>query len=175
MKSRYLVLSAFVLALDQWSKWWLEGTLEPHERIEVVPGFFDLVHVQNTGIAFGLFPAGRELLGTLILTLLGLAALTVVAVYYRRTSEREALLLAALALVLGGAVGNLVDRIMQRAVTDFLDVYVGAYHWPAFNVADSAVTLGIACLLTHSFRPSIRPASGAPVDDRLPAGAEESK
>ena len=156
MKSRFLVLSALVLAVDQWSKWWIEATLEQHERLPVVPGFFDLVHVQNTGIAFGLFPAGRELLGTLLLTALGCAALTVVSVYFRQTSEREPLLLLSLSLVLGGAVGNLVDRILLRAVTDFLDVYIGAHHWPAFNVADSGVTVGIVLMLAYSFWPSMR-------------------
>ena len=151
VKSRFLVLSAFVLALDQWSKLWIEAGLELHGRLPVLPGFFDLVHVQNTGIAFGLFPAGRELAGTLLLTALGFAALTVVSLYFRSTSEREPLLLFSLALVLGGAVGNLVDRVLLRAVTDFLDVYVGTHHWPAFNVADSGVTVGIVLMLAHSF------------------------
>ena len=155
MRARFLVTSALIVALDQWTKLWIERALEPHERLEVVPGFFNLVHVQNTGIAFGLFPAGRELGGTLVLTALGFVALAVVSVYFRRTSEREPLLLLSLSLVLGGAVGNLVDRILLRAVTDFLDVYVGAYHWPAFNVADSGVTVGIVLMLVHSFVPSL--------------------
>lgn len=155
MRVRFLALSALIVALDQWTKLWIEATLELHERLPVLPGFFDLVHVQNTGIAFGLFPAGRELGGTLVLTALGLAALAVVSIYFRRTSEREPLLLLSLSLVLGGAVGNLVDRILLRAVTDFLDVYVGSYHWPAFNVADSGVTVGIVLMLAHSFVPSL--------------------
>lgn len=155
MRARFLVISALIVALDQWTKLWIEAALEPHERMEVVPGFFNLVHVQNTGIAFGLFPAGRELGGTLVLTALGFAALAIVSVYFRRTSERERLLLLSLSLVLGGAVGNLVDRILLRAVTDFLDVYVSAYHWPAFNVADSGVTVGIVLMLVHSFAPSL--------------------
>ncbi len=155
MRARFLVVSALIVALDQWTKLWIEAALEPHERMEVVAGFFNLVHVQNTGIAFGLFPAGRELGGTLVLTTLGFAALAIVSIYFRRTSEQERLLLLSLSLVLGGAVGNLVDRILLRAVTDFLDVYVGAYHWPAFNVADSGVTVGIVLMLVHSFAPSL--------------------
>ncbi|MYB19478.1 MAG: signal peptidase II [Holophagales bacterium] len=155
MRARFLVVSALIVALDQWTKLWIESALQPHERLEVVPGFFDLVHVQNTGIAFGLFPAGRELGGTLMLTALGFAALAIVSIYFRRTPERERLLLLSLSLVLGGAIGNLVDRILLRAVTDFLDVYVGTHHWPAFNVADSGVTVGIALMLVHSFVPSL--------------------
>ena len=153
VKARFLVVSAFVLALDQWTKLWIEASLEVHGRLPVVSGFFNLVHVQNTGIAFGLFPAGRELAGTVLLTLLGFGALVVVSLYFRSTSEREPLLLLSLALVLGGAVGNLIDRILLRAVTDFLDVYVGTHHWPAFNVADSGVTVGIVLMLAHSFGP----------------------
>ena len=154
-RAGFLVVSALIVALDQWTKLWIEGALAVHERVEVVPGFFNLVHVRNTGIAFGLFPAGGELGGTLLLAVLGLVALVIVSVYFRSTSDREPLLLLALSLVLGGAVGNLVDRILFRAVTDFLDVYVGAYHWPAFNVADSGVTVGIVLMLAHSFVPSL--------------------
>lgn len=176
MRARFLVVSALILALDQWTKLWIESILAPHERVEVVPGFFDLVHVQNTGIAFGLFPAGRELGGTLVLTALGLAALVIVSVYFRRTSEREPLLLLSLSLVLGGAVGNLVDRILLRAVTDFLDVYVGTHHWPAFNVADSGVTVGIVLMLVHSFVPSLgnrTSKAGAGRSDLIGAGTSK--
>ncbi len=161
MKPRFLVLSACVLALDQWSKLWIEASLETHGRLPVLPGFFDLVHVRNTGIAFGLLPAGGELAGTLLLTALGLAALVLVSIYFRGTPEEEPLLLLSLALVLGGAVGNLVDRILFRGVTDFLDVYVGAHHWPAFNVADSGVTVGIVLMLAHGFGPQLRRRSSA--------------
>ena len=160
MKARLLVLSACVLALDQWSKLWIEASLEVHGRLPVLPGFFDLVHVRNTGVAFGLFPAGGELGATLLLAGLGLAALIVVSLYFRATSEDEPLLLLALALVLGGAIGNLVDRALFGAVTDFLDVYAGAYHWPAFNVADSGVTVGIVLMLAHSFVPRLHRRSG---------------
>ena len=166
VKARFLVLSACVLALDQWSKLWIETSFEPHGRLTVLPGFFDLVYVRNTGIAFGLFPAGGELAGTLLLTALGFAALVVVSLYFRATSEREPLLLLSLSLVLGGAVGNLVDRLLMRAVTDFLDVYVGSHHWPAFNVADSGVTVGIILMLAHSFGPQLR---------RRPSAAEASR
>ena len=174
MRARFLVVSALIVALDQWTKLWIEGALAPRERLEVVPGFFDLVHVQNTGIAFGLFPAGGELGGTLVLTALGFAALAIVSIYFRRTSEREPLLLLSLALVLGGAVGNLVDRILLRAVTDFLDVYVGAHHWPAFNVADSGVTVGIVLMLVHSFVPSLgNRTTGAGRSDLVGAGTSK--
>ncbi len=156
VKSRFLVVSALVLAVDQWTKLWVEAAIGPYGRVPVLPGFLDLVHYQNTGIAFGLFPAGRELAGTLLLAGLGLVALAVVVSLFRRTPDDEPVLLLALSLVLGGALGNLADRFLLRAVTDFLDVYVGSYHWPAFNVADSGVTVGIVLMLAHSFVPALQ-------------------
>ncbi len=152
-KAGMLTLALWVLAADQWSKWAVERWLDPTARVEVVPGAFNLIHVANTGIAFGLFPARGQLLGTLILTALSLLALTVVASYYRRTPATERSLLASLSLILGGALGNLVDRVMKGSVTDFLDVYLGSYHWPTFNVADSAITVGITLLAVETLRP----------------------
>jgi signal peptidase II len=151
-KLRYLFLSVAVIVLDQWTKWLVEVHLPHHVSEPVIPGFLNLTHVRNTGVAFGLFATdGGE--GTLLLTLLGLAALAAVAVYFWHTPSQDRLLLVALALVVGGAVGNLIDRVSSGAVTDFVDVYVGLHHWPAFNVADSAISVGIALLAIDSFRP----------------------
>jgi signal peptidase II len=106
--------------------------------------------------------------GSWLLTLLGLAALTAVGVYFWFTPSRDRLLLVALALVVGGAVGNLIDRVLAGAVTDFVDVYVGLHHWPAFNVADSAISVGIALMAFDSLR--LHKTSGPPAAP--PAGAE---
>lgn len=150
VKHRFLLISYSVLALDQWSKWWIESNLAPYDRIEVIPGWFNLIFAKNTGIAFGLFPSRGEFLGTAILALLGLAALVLVSLLFVRTPSNQTVLLLALALVLGGAVGNLTDRLMLGAVTDFLDVYRGTRHFPTFNVADSAITVGIVFLAWDS-------------------------
>ena len=90
----------------------------------------------------------------------GLLALSVVLVYFWRTASEDRLLLVALSLVLGGAVGNLVDRVHSGAVTDFIDVYLGSYHWHTFNVADSAITVGIALMLPSTFRKTPEAAAG---------------
>lgn len=152
-KLRYLFMSLAVIVLDQWTKWLVELHL-PHHTVEpVVPGFLNLTHVRNTGVAFGLFAtsSGQEG-GTWILTLLGLAALSAVGLYFWFAPSRNRGLMVALALVVGGAVGNLIDRISSGAVTDFIDVYVGTYHWPSFNVADSAISIGIVLMAIDSFR-----------------------
>ena len=157
-KLRFLFVSLAVLVLDQWSKWLVELHLPAQAAHPLIPGFLNLTHVRNTGVAFGLFAAQGTTNGSWLLTLLGLAALAAVGVYFWFTPSRDRLLLSALALVVGGAVGNLVDRVISGAVTDFIDVYVGAHHWPAFNVADSAISIGIALMAIDSFRSRKAPA-----------------
>ena len=152
MKSRYLLVPLLVVAVDQWSKWLIEERFALHEGVTVIPGFFNLVHVLNTGIAFGLFPSRGETFGTVLLAVLGLAALSIVGVYFSRAESHQRLLLFALALIMGGAVGNLIDRLLLGAVTDFLDVYVSDWHWPTFNVADSAISVGIGLLALETLR-----------------------
>jgi signal peptidase II len=151
-KLRYLLISLAVIVLDQWTKWLVEVNLPQHAAEPVIPGFLNLTHVRNTGVAFGLF-ASEGAGSSPFLTLLGLVALAAVGVYFWLTHSRDRLLLVALALVVGGAVGNLIDRISSGAVTDFIDVYVGTWHWPSFNVADSAISVGIVLMAIDSFRP----------------------
>lgn len=151
-KLRYLFLSLGVIVLDQWTKWLVELHLPHHAAHPLIPGLLNLTHVRNTGVAFGLFATDGADSGAWLLTLLGLAALTAVGVYFWYAPARDRILLVALALVVGGAVGNLIDRVSSGAVTDFIDVYVGARHWPSFNVADSAISVGIVLMAIDSFR-----------------------
>lgn len=167
VKLRYLLISLAILVVDQWSKWWVEQSLPLHMTHSIAPGL-NFTHVRNTGVAFGLFAAQHgEMARTMALTALGLTALGVVLFYFWRTNLEDRVLLASLALILGGAVGNLIDRIAAGAVTDFIDVYVGTYHWHTFNLADSAITIGIGLMLLDVFR-SGRSEAASP-----PAGPEE--
>lgn len=151
-KLRYLFLSVGVIVLDQWSKWMVEIHLPHHAAHPLIPGFLNLTHVRNTGVAFGLFASNGMGGGAVLLTLLGLAALTAVGLYFWFAPAGDRLLLVALALVVGGAIGNLIDRVSSGAVTDFIDVYVSTHHWPSFNVADSAISIGIVLMALDSFR-----------------------
>jgi signal peptidase II len=153
LKFRYLFVSLAVIILDQWTKWLVELHLPHHTVDTVIPGFLNLTHVRNTGVAFGMFAtsSGHEG-GSWLLTLLGLAALSAVGLYFWFAPSRNRGLMVALSLVVGGAVGNLIDRISSGAVTDFIDVYVGTHHWPSFNVADSAISIGIVLMAIDSFR-----------------------
>lgn len=161
-KRRYLLLALAVLALDQWTKWLVERTLAPHSSHEIVPGLFHLSHVRNTGVAFGLFATRDNGLATAGLALLGLAALAFVSWIFWRSPPSESRLLTALSLVLGGAVGNLVDRLASGAVTDFLGVYLGSYRWPDFNVADSAICVGLGLMVLDSFLARPEPDASSP-------------
>ncbi|MEO9962833.1 MAG: signal peptidase II [Nisaea sp.] len=130
--------------LDQATKWWILNHVMDPPRVIPVTGFFNLVLGFNTGVSFGLFgEAPAWLLMAFILPMV--AGLLV---WMTRTDSR--LTAIALGLVVGGAFGNLLDRLRHGAVTDFLDFYVGAYHWPAFNFADVAIVSGVALLLIES-------------------------
>ena len=151
-KLRYLFVSLGVISLDQWTKWLVEIHLPQHTSQQIIPSVLNLTHVRNTGVAFGLFASHGMNGGSWLLTLLGLAALAAVAIYFWFASVHDRLLLVSLALVVGGAVGNLIDRMSSGAVTDLIDVYVGTWHWPSFNVADSAISIGIVLMAIDSFR-----------------------
>ncbi len=157
IKWRYLILAVVVLVLDQWTKWMVESHLARHGSMEVIPNLLNFTHVRNTGVAFGFFASYGNTTGTLVLTLLGLAALIFVGYYFWLVPRSDRPLLVALALVIGGAIGNLIDRIMQGGVTDFIDFYRGSYHWHTFNIADTAISIGIGLMILGTFR---RPEEG---------------
>jgi signal peptidase II len=147
-----LLISAIAVVLDQVSKFWiLYSVMAPPRVIEVTP-FFNLVLAWNKGISFGMFNTGSTY-GPLLLT--GLAIVIVIALCIWLWRADTKWVACALGLVIGGAVGNVIDRVRFGAVVDFLDVHAFGYHWPAFNVADSAICVGAAILILESlFRPS---------------------
>ena len=174
-KAPYLLVSLVILLLDQWSKWLVENHLGPHAQFELIPGMLDFIHVRNTGVAFGLFAAHGDKSQTLLLLGLGLLALGFVGYYFWLVPRRERFLLWALALVLGGAVGNLIDRLAQGGVTDFIDFYVGTWHWHTFNVADSAISGGICLMILSAFfdrRPEGALEPDAPADRAADSAAD---
>jgi signal peptidase II len=145
-KERILALSLVVLGLDVVTKRWVASSLPEYGVRNIVPGLLNLTHVHNRGVAFGLFDSLGSF-GPAVLIAAGAAALVIVSLYFRQTESHETLLLWALALILGGALGNLLDRIVHGSVTDFIDVFVRSYHWHTFNVADSAISVGIGMML----------------------------
>jgi signal peptidase II len=146
-----LSLAAGVVILDQLSKWWISANFYLYESREVVPGFFNLTLVTNPGAAFGLLAGWDTWWRQAFFITVSLAALVALFFAYRHFRHEGRLPVYGLALIAGGAVGNLIDRIRFGEVIDFLDFYIGSYHWPAFNVADAGITIGVGLLLLSSF------------------------
>jgi signal peptidase II len=151
-------LSAIVFALDRITKRIIESRMSVFDTYTVIPGFFDIVHARNRGAAFSMFADSTSPWRPFFLIGLSLAALILVAGILRKASNLDKPTAIGLSLILGGALGNVFDRIVSGAVTDFLDFYVGALHWPAFNVADSAIVIGSGLLLLSLLRPKQQPA-----------------
>ena len=142
-----LGIAAVVLVLDQITKWViLEMVMQPPRTIEVT-GFFNLVMVWNRGVSFGLFANEAEATRWVLIAVA--LAITAALVVWLRRADRG-LLVVAIGLVIGGAVGNVIDRLQYGAVADFLDFHLLGYHWPAFNIADSAISIGVVLILIES-------------------------
>jgi signal peptidase II len=152
MKKRVfsLILIATLVVLDQLSKALIAGNIALNSSKEVIPNFFHLVHIRNKGAIFGFFSRSADAWVFILLTLASFAALGLVVFYFFKTPPREKFLILALSLILAGALGNLIDRVMRGSVIDFLDFSVKGWHWPSFNVADSCITVG-ALLLVFLF------------------------
>ncbi|MEA2572615.1 MAG: signal peptidase [Acidobacteriota bacterium] len=146
----YLALAIVIVVLDALTKWLVVSRIDLHEAVPLVPDLFQLVHVRNTGAAFGIGANAESALVPIVLNLGAIAVFFIVVIYAFRTAVTDRLLQVGLHLILGGAIGNLVDRFRFRYVVDFLDFYVSLggreHHWPAFNIADSAICVGIALL-----------------------------
>lgn len=143
-----------VFLLDRVTKWLIETHVSFLDTLQVIPGFFDIVHTENRGVAFSLFNDSTSEWRTALLVLFSLLAVALVGGFLQARADRmDRSSLAGFALILGGATGNVFDRIVWGRVTDFLDFYIGGYHWPAFNVADSALVVGCGLLLIEALHP----------------------
>jgi signal peptidase II len=137
------IVAVVTTVLDHATKLWAVRVLRPHGRpMEVIAGFFNLRYTENTGSAFGLFQGQSG-----ILTVIGLAALAFVAYLLYRNPKARHRSVVALGLILGGAIGNILDRIIRGYVVDFVDWYAGSFLWPAFNIADAALVAGVIMIL----------------------------
>mgnify|MGYP002396022737 CR=1 FL=1 len=150
MKRKYwvlLIICFWILFVDQWTKHSVQQRLVLHQKVEVIHGFFNLVHVRNTGGAFGIFGGEKGGIGSLLFVVVSLIAIGSILFLFIRLREDEKRLSLSLSLVLSGAIGNLIDRLRYGEVVDFLDFYLFSFHWPAFNIADSAICLGIGLMV----------------------------
>lgn len=142
-RNAYIFLIVFgIVVLDQVTKYWIARSMSPTDSIKLFP-FLHIVNVRNTGAAFGSF---RELGSSFFIIVSGIAIVFVIYLLHKRLYNT-----IGLSLILGGAIGNLIDRIAYGQVVDFIDFSVGRFHWPAFNVADSSLTIGIGVIFLTSF------------------------
>lgn len=142
-----LFIAAIILFLDQLSKHWVFGMLAEHPAAKIeVTSFLNLVMVWNKGVSFGLFSETGY--GHILFTATGMFITLILLIWLKKANHLW--LVTALGLVIGGAVGNIIDRIRLHAVADFLDFYIGNWHWPAFNIADSAICIGVVLLCAEN-------------------------
>ena len=151
MRKYHILIAAFVVVLDRMTKWLIAQKISMNDSVDVIPGLFRLTHVQNKGAAFGLFSESPSEFKVAMLILFSVAALAVVSALLWKNGNALNTTAIALSLVFGGALGNLWDRVAAGHVIDFMDFYWGSHHWPAFNVADSAIVVGAFLLLSEIF------------------------
>lgn len=143
----FVLGAAVIIALDQITKAAITSMFSIHESYGVIDGFLNLVYVMNPGAAFG-FLAGASVMFRYIFFIgITMLALVLIIFYLFKNKSHSMLIVLSLTMIFAGAVGNLIDRIHYGAVVDFVDVYVGTWHWPAFNVADSAISIGAALMI----------------------------
>ena len=152
LATKYQKLAAvagLVIVFDQISKAVIIKTLPLYRTVSIIPGFFSLTHINNPGGAFGFLAGADSGVRNFFFLAISLLALGMIFYFYKHTPKTHPLLASAYALIFGGALGNMIDRVRFGKVVDFFDFYIGSLHWPAFNIADSAITIGVAIFLFH--------------------------
>jgi signal peptidase II len=149
MKRRLIefVLPVVIVTLDQASKAYVRASVPLHDSVTVIPGFLDITHALNSGAAFGILNGVDFPFKTMLIAVVATAALIGVGVYAASLAHHQLIARMGLALIIGGAAGNLIDRVMAGSVVDFVDVYWRTHHFWAFNVADSAISVGVTMLI----------------------------
>jgi signal peptidase II len=155
LNKKYLLLgvtTGLILFLDQITKFYVDSSMRLHESIPVIQGLFSITYVRNPGAAFGFLADASPLFRSIFFVAVTVLAIILVVHYIWKSRAEEPFLTFALSLILSGAVGNLIDRVRLGEVIDFLDVFIGSTHWPAFNVADSAISVGAVILFIELTR-----------------------
>jgi len=147
--TKLAIVAGLVVLADQITKALILKYLPLHKSIPVIAGLFDITHVLNPGGAFGLMANMSVAVRTVVFLFISSLAVGLIFYFYVKTPPGHAFLAAGFALIFGGAIGNLIDRVRFGVVVDFLDFYIGDYHWPAFNIADSAISVGLFIFIYH--------------------------
>ena len=156
MSKKYKTLLLIIVGmvfLDQATKLYIDSNMELHQSIQVIKNFFQITYIRNSGAAFGILSGFKSLWLTLFFMLISVVAIGIIMFYYHKTPENQRLTLVSFALIMSGATGNFIDRVFYGEVIDFLYFHWYQHYWPAFNVADSCITIGVSLLLWNMFFP----------------------
>lgn len=148
-----LIIVVGLVSLDQATKLYIDSHMKLHQSIEVIKNFFQITYIRNSGAAFGILSGFKSIWLTLFFMLISIVAAGIILFCYHKTSENHRLTLISLALIISGAIGNFIDRVFYGEVIDFLYFHWYQHYWPAFNVADSCITVGVGLLLWNMFFP----------------------
>lgn len=146
------LLSNVLIILDQFSKRWIQAYIPENHSLPIIDGFFSLTHIRNPGVAFGIFASSTSNVKIPLFIIFSIIAIGAILVFFYQTPRDHRMTLTGLILLFSGAIGNLIDRIMYQEVVDFLDFYFGDLHFPAFNIADSCITIGVGLLFIDLFQ-----------------------
>jgi signal peptidase II len=150
---KYLNFSIIIVSiwlLDQGTKWFVLNYMEPYKKVVKITSFLNLIHIRNPGLTFGLLADKDDMIQLFLIVFTVIAIVLIICFYF--TSKSSAFKMWGCALLIGGAVGNLTDRLLYRNVVDFIDFHLERYHWPAFNIADSSISIGICLILWYFFK-----------------------
>jgi signal peptidase II len=156
MSKKYKTLLLIVVGmvfLDQATKLYIDSNMELHQSIQVIKNFFQITYIRNSGAAFGILSGFKSPWLPLFFILISVVAVGIIMFYYHKTPENQRLTLVSFALIMSGAIGNFIDRVFYGEVIDFLYFHWYQSYWPAFNVADSCITIGVSLLLWNMFFP----------------------
>ena len=172
MKNKYLLLfftSNVLIILDQYTKFWVSTHIPQGYSMEMIRDFFSLTHIRNPGVAFGLFADNDSEFKSLIFIIFSAIAIVAILIFFHQAPRHRKIVHVGLIMVFSGAIGNLIDRILYQEVIDFLDFFYNGYHWPAFNVADSCITVGVVFMFIDLFQQdrASPPAEVSPTDSKL--------
>jgi len=147
----FLVSNALIL-IDQYTKFLVNTHIPLYYSIKVIDDFFNLTHVRNPGVAFGLFADQDSEYKVLVFILISSVAILAILIIYHQTPDDKKMVRIGLVMIFSGAIGNLIDRVVYQEVIDFVDIYFGNYHWPAFNFADACITIGVGFMILDLFQ-----------------------
>ena len=149
MRNKYLflfVISNALIIIDQYTKFMVSLHIPLNYSVNVVAGFFNLTHIRNSGVAFGIFSEQNSELKPYLLIFVSIIAIIAILVIFHQTDREKKMVQTGLVLVFSGAIGNLIDRVLHKEVIDFIDIFFENQHWPAFNIADACITIGVMLL-----------------------------